>query len=605
MRKALLSIIAILGSVSLWANMPRAEYPRPQFERAEWINLNGEWQFQIDSKFTGKEEQLFSRDARLNSKIIVPFAPETTLSGVNCTEHMDAVWYKRAVKIPAAWEGKKIMLNFGGVDFLCEVWVNGEFVNSHEGGTSSFSIDITQYAKAGQVAQITVYAEDKLADWWTHPSGKQCSRESYGCFYTRTTGIWQTVWMEAVAKNGMRRVKMTPDVDNSQLVVEPEFYGVEKGQTFVVEVFDGKKKVSSKEVTAAASSIAVLPIKKAKLWSPETPFLYDVKLRTIDAEGNTIDEVNSYFGMRKIHWEGGRIYLNNQPYYLRTVLDQGFYPDGVWTAPTDEALKADIELSKACGFNGARLHQKVFEERFHYWADKLGYITFGEASDWGSDRMNPEAQGMLMKEMADNINRDYNHPSIIGWTPLNEAWGQKPQEGFWRFNNELLTMINSIDPTRPCSAVSGGAIHSTDIWTVHTYTQDPARLKQLLEFENGYPKYLGQGPYKEVKYAGQPYFVDEFGGIKWNPSQQKDNVETESWGYGAPPTSLNEFYARLRGQVEAIVSNPNICGFCYTQLTDVEQEQNGIYFYDRTKKFDMKIIKEIFEMPCAWDAEKK
>ncbi|MBO5655982.1 MAG: beta-glucuronidase, partial [Rikenellaceae bacterium] len=313
--------------------------------------------------------------------------------------------------------------------------------------------------------------------------------------------------------------------------------------------------------------------------------------------------VKSYTGMRKVHWEGSKFFLNNEPFYLRTVLDQGFYPDGVWTAPSDEALKNDIILSKACGFNGARLHQKVFEERFHYWADKLGYVTFGEASDWGSNRVDPVATRTLLKEMADNINRDYNHPSIIGWTPMNEAWGLQPQEAFWRFNDEMTAMINAIDPTRPCSSVSGGSIHSTDIWTVHTYVQDPEKLKKQLEFVDGYPKYLGQAPYKEVKYEGQPYFVDEFGGIKWNPSQQVENYN-QSWGYGAPPKSLEEFYARLKGQVEAIVSNPNICGFCYTQLTDVEQEQNGIYFYDRSEKFDMKIIKEIFEMPTVEEQTK-
>ncbi|MBQ8863558.1 MAG: beta-glucuronidase [Rikenellaceae bacterium] len=600
MKKALLFLAALMSCASLLASTPRAEYPRPQFERSEWINLNGEWQFQIDSKFTGKQDKLYESNTRLSGKIIVPFAPESKLSGVGNTNHMDAVWYKRVINIPRNWDGKKIMLNFGAVDFLCEVWIDGVYVNSHEGGTSSFGFDITPFVKAGKNAEITIYAEDKLSNWSKQPSGKQCSRESYGCFYTRTTGIWQTVWMEAVAHNGLRRARITPDVDNSQFVVEPEFYGLESGQILVVELLDGKKKVATKTVTASNSSIVVLPVKKAKLWSPESPFLYNVVLRTVSADGKTIDEVKSYTGMRKIHWEGRKLFLNNKPFYLRTVLDQGFYPDGVWTAPSDEALKNDILLSKACGFNGARLHQKVFEERFHYWADVLGYVTFGEASDWGSNRVDPVATRTLLKEMADNINRDYNHPSIIGWTPLNEAWGLKPQETFWRFNDELTAMINTIDPTRLCNSVSGGAIHSTDIWTVHTYTQDPARLKKQLEFdENGYPKYLGQGPFKEVKYSGQPYFVDEFGGIKWNPSQQQDNVETQSWGYGAPPKSLEEFYARLKGQVEAIVSNPNICGFCYTQLTDVEQEQNGIYFYDRSEKFDMARIKAIFEMPTA------
>lgn len=288
------------------------------------------------------------------------------------------------------------------------------------------------------------------------------------------------------------------------------------------------------------------------------------------------------------------MFLNNEPFYLRTVLDQGFYPDGIWTAPSDEALRADIELSKKAGFNGARLHQKVFEERFHYWADKLGYVTFGEASDWGCNRANPAAAYALVREWVDNVNRDFNHPSIIGWTPMNEAWGVKPLDDYLRLNEDLFNITHLMDATRPVSTASGGSSYKTDIWTVHTYEQDPAVLKTQLEFENGYPKYMGQAPFKDVPYSGQPYFVDEFGGIKWNPAQQTDNVRTESWGYGQAPRSLEEFYERLSGQVDAIVGNPDICGYCYTQFTDVEQEQNGIYFYDRSEKFDMNKINEIF-----------
>lgn len=584
-------------SVTAFAAQPRAEYPRPQFVRSAWQNLNGEWGFQIDNDLTGKADGLASATT-LSGKIVVPFAPESRLSGVAHTAFMNSVWYNRSITIPSEWSGKRIMLNFGAVDFLCEVYVDGGFVGSHAGGTSSFSIDLTPCVFAGQTVNLTVYAEDKKSDFWKHPSGKQCNREeSYGCFYTRTTGIWQTVWLEAVNPCGLRRVKVTPDVDNSQFVFNPEYYGIPSGGTLSVEIFDGSRKVASKTVAAANSSVAVVPLKKAKLWSPESPFLYDVRYTVKDSDGKVIDRVESYAGMRKISWVGRKLYLNNEPLFLRTVLDQGFYPEGIWTAPSDEALRGDIEMSIAAGFNGARLHQKVFEERFHYWADRLGYLTFGEASDWGSNRLDPEAQSVLMREMSDNINRDYNHPSIIGWTPMNEAWGLKPKEAFWRFNDQMLTMINAIDPTRPCNSVSGGSIHTTDIWTVHTYEQDPAKLKEQLTFKNGYPQYLGQAPYREVRYSGQPYFVDEFGGIKWNPTQQRDNVNTASWGYGEPPASLDEFYARLEGQVEAIVSNPDVCGFCYTQLTDVEQEQNGIYFYNRTPKFDMTRIHTIFSMP--------
>jgi beta-galactosidase/beta-glucuronidase len=292
MKKTLLFLVALMSCASMLASTPRAEYPRPQFERKEWMNLNGKWQFQIDSEFVGKQKKLFESKTRLNSEIIVPFAPESKLSGVGNTNHMDAVWYKRNVEIPQSWEGKKIMLNFGGVDFLCEVWIDGVFVSSHVGGTSSFSFDVTPFVKAGKTAEITVYAEDKLSNWSNQPSGKQCSRESYGCFYTRTTGIWQTVWMEAVAKNGLRRARITPDVDNSQFVVDPEFYGLESGQTLVVELFDGKKKVATKSVAASNSSIVVLPVKKAKLWSPASPFLYDVVLRTVSADGKPSMRLN-------------------------------------------------------------------------------------------------------------------------------------------------------------------------------------------------------------------------------------------------------------------------------------------------------------------------
>ena len=246
MKKLLLSLVVLLSGVSVWASVPRAEYPRPQFERAEWINLNGEWQFQIDSKFVGKENKLYDTEASLSDKIIVPFAPESKLSGVGNTDHMDAVWYKRSVDVPASWKGKKVMLNFGAVDFLCEVWIDGVYAGSHEGGTSSFSIDVTPFVEAGKTAQITVYAEDKLSNWNKQPSGKQCSRASYGCFYTRTTGIWQTVWMEAVAKNGLRRVKITPDVDNSQFVVEPEYYGLESGYALLSRCMPARKRLQQR-----------------------------------------------------------------------------------------------------------------------------------------------------------------------------------------------------------------------------------------------------------------------------------------------------------------------------------------------------------------------
>lgn len=593
MKRLSLVLIAAACAFSVRASQPRPEYPRPQFEREAWVNLNGEWNFAFDDQWQG-ESKGYPTAESLDMKITVPFVPESELSGIGRTDFIKGVWYQRKVHVPQQWQGKNILLNFGAVDFRCVIYIDGNRAGLHEGGTSSFSCNITEWVEAGQDFNLVVYAQDDIRSG-KQPSGKQSSRkESHGCFYTRSTGIWQTVWMEAVAPCGLRRVKIIPDVDNSRFVFIPEYYDLAAGQKLTVVLSDGAKKIASETVSAAGSSTVVLPVKKAKLWWPEQPFLYDVKFIVTDAKGDVIDCVSSYAGLRKFHIEGSRIFLNNEPFYLRTVLDQGFYPDGIWTAPNDEALRRDIELSKAAGFNGARLHQKVFEERFHYWADKIGYVTFGEASDWGCNRADPAAAYIMVTEWADNVNRDFNHPSIIGWTPMNEAWGVKPLDNYLRLNEELFRLTHILDGTRPVSTASGGSSYKTDIWTVHTYQQDPAKLAEELKFENGYPCYLGQAPFKDVKYDGQPYFVDEFGGIKWNPAQQSENVNTQSWGYGRPPQSLDEFYERLSGQVDAIVGNPDICGYCYTQFTDVEQEQNGIYFYDRSSKFDMNKINEIF-----------
>ena len=294
------------------------------------------------------------------------------------------------------------------------------------------------------------------------------------------------------------------------------------------------------------------------------------------------------------------------------VLDQGFYPDGIWTAPSDEALKHDIELSMAAGFNGARLHQKVFEERFYYWADKMGYLTWGEASSWGMDCNDTETARNFITEWTEIVERDRNHPSLLIWTPTNEEfWPDRIQ--YPRLMHDLYNLTKMIDPTRPFHGTSGGVHIATDIWTIHNYEQNPEELKkqlyndgklfvtpkweiQLMPKNIGFNglKYTDQYQFPEYK-KDMPYLVDEFGGIKWNPSQQMESTQNTSWGYGEPPHSLEEFYKRLEGQVNAVLSlSKDIWGYCYTQLTDVEQEQNGIYYYDRTPKFDMKRIHDIF-----------
>lgn len=590
--------------------IPRAEYPRPQFERNAWINLNGEWTYSFDFGGSGLEREWF-KSTGFDQKIIVPFCPESKLSGVEYKDFINHMWYHRTISIPQDWANKQVLLNFGAVYYKSEIYIDGVFAARHFGGTSSFQVDITPYVKAGQTHNLVVYVESDVRS--THqPSGKQNLQfASYGCNYTRTTGIWQTVWMEAVHPEGLQSVQMIPDIDQQQLIIRPRFYK-ELGGKLEVTLKDNGKVVSKETVAANSLSTVILPVKKMKTWSPENPFLYDVELRVIDKAGNVVDEVKSYAGMRKVHIEGKKIYLNNQPYYQRLVLDQGFYPDGIWTAPSDEALKKDIQLSMEAGFNGARLHQKVFEERFYYWADKLGYLTWGEASSWGMDCNDIETARNFITEWTEIVERDRNHPSILIWTPTNEEfWPDRVQ--YPRLMQDLYKLTKAIDPTRPFHGTSGGSHIATDIWTVHNYEQDPAKLKELL-YNDGklmeapkweiqlMPKNIG---FNGLKYTDQytfpqykhdmPYLIDEFGGIKWNPSQQMKSAQNTSWGYGEPPHSLEEFYARLEGLVNIVLSlSDHVWGYCYTQLTDVEQEQNGIYYYDRSPKFDMKRIHAIF-----------
>jgi len=438
-----------------------------------------------------------------------------------------------------------------------------------------------------------VYAFDDVRSR-IQPAGKQCPDfNSRGCHYTRTTGIWQTVWLEAVSPYGLQSIHIIPDIDEGNLTLIPRFYKVKENSELKISVIQDGKTIKQKKFAASQGSPCPVNIKKPQLWSPENPFLYDLILQVIDSEGNVLDKVKSYAGMRKIHTRGNQIYLNNQPIYLRLVLDQGFYPEGIWTAPSDNALKKDILLSKKAGFNGARLHQKVFEERFHFWADKLGYLTWGESSSWGIDVTSGDAARNFLTEWMDIIVRDRNHPSIIAWTPFNEAWSGG--ERLERLLAETYDLTKKLDPTRPINDSSGGIHIRTDLWTEHTYEQDSEKLRKLLTPTEDQAIWT-LNPKQNASYQGQPYLIDEYGGIKWISSSQQQH-SADSWGYGDDPTTLEEFYIRLEALTDVILSLDHICGFCYTQLTDIEQEQNGIYNTDRTEKFNMNRINQIISKP--------
>ena len=590
MKKSHLILFGLLLSFTVNAtnDIPRPEYPRPQFERTEWINLNGTWTYEFDLSNSGKNRKLFEAKS-FNNTITVPFCPESKLSGVSYTDFINQMWYQRSLSIPAEWQGKKILLNFGAVDYFAEIFIDGEFVDNHCGGSSSFSIDLTQSVKPGQTHNLVVFVIDDIRSG-AQAVGKQSPQvSSFACFYTRVTGIWQTVWLEAVSPYGLKAVETRPDIDGEQLFITPEFYQSSNDKTMEIILSDGNRQVAQKTVKCINGSNLVIPIKKMKLWSPEDPFLYDITYRIKDEKGKVIDEVKSYTGMRKVHTSNGMIYLNNEPYFQRLVLNQGYYPDGIWTAPSDEALKNDILLCKAAGFNGARLHQKVFEERFHYWADKLGFITWGESANWGMNISNEIASRNFLSEWTEILIRDRNHPSIITWTPFNQPSVNMFPSTFVRLISDTYRLTKAIDPTRLVNDIAGDIHFTTDIWNFRNYESDPTRFSLRLKSDNNYQH-------------NQPLFVGEFGGVVWAEDQDRNN----SWGYGDMLTNEEGFYERLESYINAILFANNITGFCYTQFTDIEQEKNGIYYYDRRPKLNMERIKAIFEkIPSRPQKEKK
>jgi beta-galactosidase/beta-glucuronidase len=572
--------------------IPRPEYPRPQMVREDWINLNGSWEFEMDFGKSGKERGLFAED-KLHNTILVPFCPESKLSGVEYIDFIPAVWYKRNFTIPDAWAGSKVLIHFGAVDYESEVWINGISVGTHKGGYSSFSFDITDFIHTGENT-VTVYAEDDVRSG-LQPRGKQREEHHFikaGCDYTRTTGIWQTVWLECVPKEYISSLKFIPDPENQSVHIESLLKGNTDKLIFKVQAaFDGKTVGQAIAVVTGNRVSVTVNLKEKHLWGPGAPNLYDLIL-TLEQDNKVIDRVESYFGLRSVSLGKDVININGKPVFQRLVLDQGFYPDGIYTAPTDADLRKDIEISLALGFNGARLHEKVFEPRFLYWADKMGYLVWGEHANWGLDISTPMGLRQFLPEWMEVLERDFNHPSIVGWCPFNETWDKDGRKQ----DNEVLRIVynvtKAIDTTRPVIDTSGNYHVVTDVFDIHDYDQDPQSLAKKLE-----PMRTGEGAYvtyeNRQKYNGQPYFVSEYGGIWWNPGDEK------GWGYGARPKSEEEFLARYKGLTELLLKHPRVCAFCYTQLYDIEQEVNGLYTYDRKSKFDPEIIKAINSQKAA------
>lgn len=590
-------------------SVPRAEYPRPQFRRDDWLCLNGPWQFEIDAGDSGLARGLLTRE--LAQRIVVPFCPESSLSGIDHQDFMPAVWYRRTVTVPAAWAGRHVLLHFQAVDYDATVWVNGVEVGRHRGGFTPFTCDLRRVAVPGEPITIVVRARDSAQG--PQPRGKQIVTDyaPRGVFYPRTTGIWQTVWLEPVPATAIQRPRITPDVAGSRFRLEIPLRGAQAGQRVVAILSDTAGEVCRAETAATSDFTPMLdlpiPAARRRLWSPADPHLYDLTLQVLDAEGAVVDQVAAYAGLRSVTLDGPAVKINGEVIFQRLVLDQGYYPDGIMTAPSDEALIRDITLSQAAGFNGARLHQKVFEERFLYHADRLGYLVWGEFADWGCAGFGPrhdhqQPGATYITQWLEALARDYSHPCIVGWCPLNETWQILTDRTtvLDDVTRGLFLATKAMDTTRPVLDASGYAhrVAETDVYDCHDYTQDPATFhSRHAHVAEGRPYYNGRDNETwSVPYAGQPFFVSEFGGIWWNP---KAKPGEDSWGYGERPRDIEEFYTRFEQLCAALLDNPAMFGYCYTQLTDVYQEQNGIYGFDRSEKFDMARIRAAQTKPAA------
>ncbi len=583
----------LFGGFAAAAEVPRPEHPRPDMFRKNWLTLNGEWQFEIDKAADGDARGLTS-GKDLNSKIVVPFCPESKLSGLALgnTQQFKNVWYRRLFELPSAMRGQRLRLHFGGVDYRAWVYLNGQLVGDHTGGNVAFALDITRFLKQGPNELVLKVLDDMSTG--LQPSGKQSPGQSEGCIYTRTTGIWQPVWLEAVGSSFVESLSVVPDPDQSRVIIEARINGPDQDLTLRADAFASGKLTGSETVAGVSKNTLVLKLKDKKLWEPGSPFLYDLKL-TLCRGKEPLDELQSYFGLRKVTIDGRRILLNGKPVFQRLILDQGFYPEGLWTAPSDDALKHDITLSMACGYNGARLHQKVFEPRFLYWADKLGYLVWGEYPNWGFN-FNSKGYAAYLNEWVEIVQRDRNHPSIVGWCAFNETpdSARELQQMVWN-------VTKALDPSRPALETSGW-VHSLpnpEVLDAHDYEGNPQALRERwlrnLSVSDAKEAMPARYQLRRVSQGdrGVPFMVSEIGGIGW--------ATEGGWGYGSGPKNLDEFYTRYQGTIDAMLDNPHLFGFCYTQLTDIEQEKNGLYYYDRKPKFDVQKLHAITARQAAYE----
>lgn len=575
-------------------------YPRPQFVRDNWMNLNGEWNFILDDKNIG-EEQKYYNSFPSSKKIQVPFTYETKMSGIHDETIHENVWYQKNITITENSKEEHTILHFEGSDFKTKVWINGNYVGMNVGGYHRFSFDITNFLVVGE-NNFTIKVEDSLSK--SQPRGKQrYKKESWKCWYIQTTGIWKTIWLEKVSKDYIISSKKTPDFDTNSIEIEL-LINMNEEDKYIVEtdiIYDNE--IINRVETPVENTILNYTFDicsknknhEVKYWSPETPYLYDIVYK-LYCNGNLVDKVYSYFGIRKVSIEGNKILLNNKELYLKMILDQGYWLDSHLTPPSEEAIVEDINFVKKYGFNGIRKHQKIEDERFLYYCDIKGILVWSEMAN--CYEFNNRSIEYFMDEWIKVVKQNYNHPSIITWVPINESWGLpniSRNESEQNFANSLYYVTKSIDKTRPVIANDGWEHTIADIITIHDYKQDGKILYDTYNDEelgvinnqiahNGKHKLFSQN----YKYDGQPIVMSEYGGIALSSQ--------DGWGYGKQVKDENEFIQRFEELTKSIKNTKYISGYCYTQLSDVQQEINGLVTENRKEKFSNSTIDKIKQL---------
>lgn len=586
----------------------KENYPRPQFVRDSYLDLNGEWNFRFDDGNQGLSAGW--QNGFEDQKILVPYSYESKRSGIGCEEVHEVVWYSRKVNFASldnnseeAEGGQRILLNFEGSDYKTELWINGIFIGSHEGGYARFTFDITDALEENE-GMVAIRVNDSLST--VQPRGKQrWLKDNFDCWYVQTTGIWKSLWAEKVRDVRLEHLHMIPRYDDNAVDFEYIIKGgmreekrkleVETVISFQEDIVCRQRDLVLKKHYSKRFSLVNDNIKwKVKYWCPKSPHLYDVCVRIYE-DGRLIDEVGSYFGLRKISTDSSRVKLNNMDHYLRMILDQGYWEDTGLTPPDEEALKKDIDRILAYGYNGVRKHQKIEDERFYYWADVKGLLVWCEAPSFYE--LNGTAVENVTREWIEIVKQHYNHPSVITWVPFNESWGIPrviEDKTAQNFTESIYHITKALDDTRPVVGNDGWEHTKSDIITLHDYTPNGDGLKKswLYPEENLKNRRSFNGERyafaKGFRYAGQPVMLSEFGGIAYGK-------KSDGWGYGNAETREEDFLERLKGLMEAVYDMEFVCGFCYTQLTDVQQEQNGHMYMNRKDKIDPQKISEIIK----------